>query len=68
MYRMGNSMQPMLLLASSDHVLAGRVCIASQNHHYVLALQDTFPPAGIPSLSTAPTSDQLMFGKSIMQI
>ncbi|XP_006461200.1 carbamoyl-phosphate synthase [Agaricus bisporus var. bisporus H97] len=40
--------QPVLALASSGSIKAGRVYVTSQNHQYALKLQDTFPAGWEP--------------------
>jgi len=40
--------QPVLALASSGSIKAGRVYVTSQNHQYALALQDPFPSGWEP--------------------
>jgi len=40
--------QPVLALASSGSIKAGRVYVTSQNHQYALKLQDPFPPGWEP--------------------
>jgi len=41
--------QPVLALASSGSIKAGRVYVTSQNHQYALKLQDPFPQGWEPS-------------------
>ena len=40
--------QPVLALASSGSIKAGRVYVTSQNHQYALELMDPFPPGWEP--------------------
>ncbi|KIY49079.1 carbamoyl-phosphate synthase [Fistulina hepatica ATCC 64428] len=40
--------QPVLALASSGSIIAGRVYVTSQNHQYALKLQDPFPQGWEP--------------------